>query len=301
MVHPTLIAVLGPTASGKTSWAIQLAQHFNGEILSCDSRQFYRELTIGVARPSPKELSEAHHHFIADRSIQNPLSAGEYEREALQLLDQLFQKNPIQILVGGSGLFAKALLEGFDDMPMVNPEIRASLNRMYEEEGINVLQEKLKSLDPEHANRVDMHNHQRIIRALEICIQTGMPYSQFRREQSKSRPFNVIKIAPEWEREELYDRINHRVDLMIEQGLEKEAKSVFEFRNETALQTVGYREWFDYFDGMCTRDECIEKIKQNSRNYAKRQLTWNRKEKDLHSWPASNFHEVIRFLETKLV
>lgn len=297
----TLIAVLGPTASGKTEWAIRLAEHFHSEILSCDSRQFYQELEIGVARPTQGELSRAKHHFIADRSIASPLNAGEYEREANELLEKLFKKNPVQIVVGGSGLFAKALLEGFDEMPETDPELRNKLNGIFASDGIEPLQKQLRELDPVHAEKVDMQNHQRVIRALEVCIQTGQPYSEFRSAQKRERPYDVIKIAPDWPREELYDRINQRVDIMIESGLEAEVKNVLDYRDTTALQTVGYREWFDHFDGKTSREECIEKIKQNSRNYAKRQLTWNRKESELHLFAPDQFDAVLEFVQSKLL
>mgnify|MGYP000439308369 CR=1 FL=1 len=297
---PTLIAVLGPTASGKTEWAIRIAQQFGSDILSCDSRQFYSELKIGVARPTEDELSRAKHHFIADRSIHEPLNAGEYEREALQLLESLFANNPIQVVVGGSGLFARALFEGFDDIPEVDPKIREELNSIFTERGIDPLVEELKRVDPAHAMKVDLQNHQRVIRALEICRQTGRPYSEFKTGTKAKRPFNVIKVAPDWEREELYDRINRRVDIMVEEGLEAEAKSVYPFKELVALQTVGYREWFQHFDGEWNREDTIEKIKQNSRNYAKRQLTWNRKEKDLLLYPADDFDAMLDELQSKL-
>lgn len=295
-----LIAVLGPTASGKTKWAIQLAQHFGCEILSCDSRQFYKELRIGVARPTEEELAAAPHHFIADRSIQKPLSAGEYEREALTMLKTLFASNPVQVVVGGSGLFAKALFEGFDDMPKIDPQIRNELNTQFENEGIEPLANRLKKLDPKHAERVDIQNHQRVIRALEVCIQTGKPYSDLRTGKAKERPFNIVKVAPDWEREVLYNRINQRVDLMVEAGLEEEAKSVLAYRDTPALQTVGYREWFDFFDGIHNREATVQKIKQNSRNYAKRQLTWNRKEAGLSLFQSENFEGALHYIQSKL-
>lgn len=296
----TLIAVLGPTASGKTDWAIQIARHFGAEILSCDSRQFYRELKIGVARPSEEELSQVKHHFIADRSIQHPLNAGEYEREALNLLEELFAKNSVQVVVGGSGLFARALFEGFDDIPEVDEKIRLELNEEFAQNGIEPLIQELEKVDPEHAKRVDQNNHQRVIRALEIYRQTGQPYSNFRTGEKAKRPFNIIKVAPDWEREALYDRINRRVDIMVAEGLEVEAKSVNDYRELSALQTVGYREWFQHFDGEWSRDEAIEKIKQNSRNYAKRQLTWNRKEKDLLLYSPDDFDALLDKLQSKL-
>ncbi|KAB2814889.1 tRNA (adenosine(37)-N6)-dimethylallyltransferase MiaA [Phaeocystidibacter luteus] len=300
MSTPTVIAVLGPTASGKTEWSIRLAEHFGCHILSCDSRQFYRELNIGVARPTPNELSRAPHHFIADRSIQTPLSAGEYEREALELLASLHADNPVQIVVGGSGLFAKALFEGFDDMPEVDPAIREELNAIAANEGVEPLAQRLQELDPIHAVKVDLQNPQRVIRALEICIQTGKPYSEFRTGLKAERPFKIIKVAPDWERELLYQRINSRVDIMVEAGLEAEAQSVYAYRETTALQTVGYREWFDHFDGAISRDEAIDKIKQNSRNYAKRQLTWNRKESGLLLYKPEEYDVMLDSIQQKL-
>lgn len=300
MNRKTLIAVLGPTASGKTSWSIDIARHYSSHILSCDSRQFYKELNIGVARPSLEELSRAKHHFIADRSIHQPISAGEYEREALAILDDLFDTNPVQVLVGGSGLFAKALFEGFDDMPEVDPSIRATLNSIYAESGIEPLVAELRKVDPTHAAVVDIDNHQRVIRALEIYRQTGQPYSNFRLKKKADRPFDIIKIAPDWPREMLYDRINTRVDQMVEEGLEQEARSVYEYRDLSSLQTVGYREWFEHFDGVISRDEAIDKVKKNSRNYAKRQLTWNRKESDLTLYKHSEFARVLDDLDAKL-
>lgn len=296
----TVIAILGPTASGKTEWAIKTAQTFACDILSCDSRQFYRELKIGVARPSEEELRAANHHFIADRSIEQPLSAGEYEREALDLLEHLFEQNPIQVVVGGSGLFAKALFEGFDDMPEIDPNIREELNEVWKTEGVGPLANRLAELDPIHAKRVDLQNPQRVIRALEICLQTGKTYSEFRTGQKKERPFNIIKIAPDWDREALYDRINRRVHIMVEEGLEAEARNVYPFREMTALQTVGYQEWFAHFEGELTREEAIEKIQRNSRNYAKRQLTWNRKEEGLMQFHHNDFHEALEYLKEKL-
>ncbi|NVK29129.1 MAG: tRNA (adenosine(37)-N6)-dimethylallyltransferase MiaA [Flavobacteriia bacterium] len=300
MSTPTVIAVLGPTASGKTEWSIRLAEHFGCHILSCDSRQFYKELKIGVARPSDNELARAPHHFIADRSIQQPLSAGEYEREALDLLSSLHAENPVQIVVGGSGLFAKALFEGFDDMPEVDPSIREKLNSIAATQGVEPLADQLMELDPVHAQKVDLQNPQRVIRALEICIQTGKPYSEFRTGSTALRPFKIIKVAPDWDRDVLYDRINTRVDLMVEAGLEAEAKSVYPYRQTTALQTVGYREWFDHFDGVLTREEAIVKIKQNSRNYAKRQLTWNRKESELGLYRPEEYDNMLDAIQRKL-
>lgn len=295
----TLIAVMGPTASGKTQWALKLAEHFGGEIVSCDSRQCYREMRIGVARPSADELARIPHHFIADRSIHEPLSAGQFEREALARLNALFEVHPVQAMVGGSGLFARALLEGFDELPAANPEIREALNRVFEEEGIEPLQKELQKADPEYYNEVDTNNHMRVIRALEVIRQTGRAFSQFRQGQSDKRPFRVIRIAPDWERDALYKRIDGRVDDMMKAGLEAEARDLYPCRTTPALQTVGYRELFTHFDGDISLKQAIELIRRNTRNYAKRQLTWNRKESDLSLFPPDKLKEVIAHIESK--
>ena len=243
-----LIVITGATASGKTSLAIQLANHFQTEILSADSRQFFQEMNVGTAKPTLEELKQAKHHFIDTLSIHDEYNVGQYERDASLLLEQLFQKHDTVIMAGGSGLYIKAVCDGLDHFPKVDDKFRTELRQLFEEKGIEVLQKELQELDPVYYNEVDLQNPQRLIRALEICRGTGQAYSSFRTSTSAERPFKVTKIAIKWEREQLYDRINRRVDLMLEDGLEQEAKSLFPFKHLNSLQTVGYKEWFDYFD-----------------------------------------------------
>lgn len=272
-----LIAIVGPTASGKTAVAIQLAQQYNTAILSADSRQFYKELNIGVARPTEQQLQAAPHYFIADRSIENPLSAGQFEKEALQLLEQLFVKHDVVVLVGGSGLFINTLVFGADPMPEADEAIRATLQKQFDEEGIPYLQRELQRLDPVFFAQVDQQNPLRMMRAIEVCLITGQPYSAQRKNTAKERPFETIFIGIDPPREQLYAQINHRVDIMVAEGLEDEAKRMLPYKNQSALQTVGYSEWFDFFEGKTTREEAIDLIKRNSRRYAKRQMTWFRR------------------------
>ena len=283
-----LIVITGATASGKTSLAIQLANHFQTEILSADSRQFFKEMNIGTAKPTLEELKQAKHHFIDTLSIHDEYNVGEYERDAGVLLKELFQKHDTVIMAGGSGLYIKAVCEGLDHFPKVDDKFRTELRQLVEEKGIEVLQEELKELDPVYYNEVDLQNPQRVIRALEICRGTGKAYSSFRTSTDAERPFKTTKIAIKWEREQLYDRINRRVDLMLEAGLEQEAKSLFPFKHLNSLQTVGYKEWFDYFDNKTDREEAIRLIKRNTRRYAKRQMTWLRRESDIHYFEAND-------------
>ena len=277
----TLFVIAGPTASGKTAAAIQLAQHLKTVIVSADSRQFYREISIGTAKPSNEELSAVPHYFINSHSITEVVSAGDYEKQALALLDQLFKTNDEVILVGGSGLFIKAVCEGFDAFPDPTPGIREQLNQQFEEKGIEYLQEALKLADPEYYEQVDLNNPQRMIRALEVFESTGQPYSSFRKSTLNSRPFAVKKFGLTLPRDVLYQRINQRVDGMVAQGLIEEVSSLLPSRNLNALQTVGYSELFDYFDGKTSLETAIELIKQNTRRYAKRQMTWFAKDKEI--------------------
>jgi len=272
-----LIVVGGPTASGKTGLGIRLARHFNTEILSADSRQFYREMNIGTAKPTSEELAQAKHHFIDNLSVHDRYSVGDYEREAISLLEKLYQKNDVVIMVGGAGLFIRAVCEGMDNLPNVPAHIREELNQLFENEGIVALQNKLKQADPEYYAQVDTQNPKRLIRALEVCRATGQPFSHFHNKEKTPREFVPIYIGVDWEREALYERINKRVDMMIEAGLEEEARELYPLRHLTSLQTVGYQEWFDFFDGKIDREEAIRLIKRNSRRYAKRQMTWFRK------------------------
>jgi len=276
-----LILVLGPTASGKTSLAIDLAQHYQAEILSCDARQFYREMSIGTAKPTATELAAAPHHFINSLSVHDAYSAGDYERDVLVFLKDYYQQQDIAIMTGGSGLFARIVCEGVDHYPEVPATIREDLNQLYQGKGLEVLQKELKEKDPIYYEKVDLQNHQRLIRALEICRTTGQAFSSFQGKNKVQRPFFPIKIALDWDRAILYKRINQRVDQMIVEGLEREARELFSLEQLNALKTVGYQEFFDYFRGIITKQEAIELIKRNSRRYAKRQLTWLRREKEL--------------------
>lgn len=278
----TLIVIAGPTAIGKTAMAIQLAQHFDTVILSADSRQFYREMSLGTAKPAPVELAAAQHYFIDSHSVSDPFSVGDFETQGLELLDHLFKTLDIVVLVGGSGLYIKAITEGFDNIPSADADVRDRLNTELQKKGITHLQEKLKTADPDYYNQVDINNPQRVIRALEVYESTGQPFSSFHKAETNIRPFNIIKIALDMPREQLYDRINQRVDLMMQDGLLEEVKTLVPYRQQNALNTVGYSEIFDYLEGKVTLEKAVDLIKQNTRRFAKRQLTWFRKDKDFH-------------------
>lgn len=276
-----LVVVCGATASGKTALAIHLAQAFKTEILSSDSRQFFQEMSIGTAKPDAEELAAAKHHFVDSISIHTPYNVGDFERDSIQLLNQLYQKHDVVIMAGGSGLYIRAVCEGLDHYPDIDPSIRPKLIEEFEQKGLEHLQEQLKNLDPVYYEQVDLSNHQRLIRALEICIGTEQAFSSFQTQKKANRDFEVIKVGIHWEREQLYKRINKRVNLMVKAGLETEVRNLYEHRTRNALQTVGYKELFDHFDQITTKNEAIELIKRNSRRYAKRQLTWFRKEQDI--------------------
>ncbi|WP_445451977.1 tRNA (adenosine(37)-N6)-dimethylallyltransferase MiaA [Flavobacterium sp. 25HG05S-40] len=275
-----LITIIGPTAIGKTSLSIALAQHFGCDILSCDSRQFFKEMRIGTAVPNASELASAKHHFIQNKSIFEHYTVGDFEKEAIMQLDKLFLKNNIQIMVGGSGLYVDAVLKGFDHFPDIDNAIRKKLNADFEELGITYLQQQLQKLDSEYylnialKNPQTLQNQQRMKRFVEVCLATGKPYSSFLNQKKNQRNFTPIIIGLEAERAIMYERINQRVDSMIEEGLVKEAESLFEHQQLNALQTVGYRELFDYFEGKISLDFAIEEIKKNTRRFSKRQLTW---------------------------
>lgn len=277
-----LITVIGATAIGKTALGIQLAQHFKTEIISCDSRQFYKEMKIGTAVPSAEELIAAPHYFIQNKSIFDAYNVGQFEKDALKKLEGLFSKNNIVIMVGGSGLYTNAVLEGFDDFPEVNPEIRLKLNKQIENGEIEILQKQLKDLDSDSYSTIEIENPHRLIRALEICIGTGKPYSSFKNKNKVKRNFIPIKIGLTADRELMYERINKRVDLMLEEGLLEEAKKLYPHKELNALQTVGYRELFDYFDGKYSLEIAVDEIKKNTRRFAKRQVTWNKKDPTIH-------------------
>jgi len=278
----TLIVIAGPTASGKTAAGIRLAQHYKTVVVSADSRQFYKEMSIGTAKPTLIELAEVKHYFIDSHAITDPFSVGDFEKEGLALLNDLFKSHDKVILVGGSGLYIKALCEGFDEIPQADEGIREQLNFEFEEKGIAALQEELKTADPDYYNEVDLSNPQRVIRALEVFRSTGNPFSSYRKATVNTRPFNILKIGLDLPREVLYDRINQRVDDMVKQGLIEEVRSLTPYRHLNALNTVGYSELFDYFDGKIDLDQAISLIKQNTRRFAKRQLTWFRKDQQMH-------------------
>ncbi|PTQ99316.1 tRNA dimethylallyltransferase [Mucilaginibacter yixingensis] len=277
----TLIAVVGPTASGKTAVGIELAKALNTVIISADSRQFYREMAIGTAKPTPAELAQAKHYFVDSHSIHDNFNVGGFEQEGLQLLNELFKTHDVVVMVGGSGLYVKAITEGFDDLPATDPAIRERLNAELADHGISYLQEKLKAADPVYYEQVDLNNPQRIIRALEVYEATGQPFSSFRKSAQKKRDFEVLKLGVSMPREVLYNRINLRVDEMAKQGLVDEVRALLPYRHLNALQTVGYTEIFDYLDGTTDLPTAIELIKQNTRRFAKRQMTWFNRDKEV--------------------
>ncbi len=301
MNNKFLIVVVGPTAIGKTSLSVALARRFKTEIISADSRQFFREMSIGTAAPTPLELSEAPHHFIHHLSIKEDYSVGDFEKEALKKMDELFENHREVIMVGGSGLYVDAVTKGLDHFPEVDPKIRESLNKKLKLEGLAVLQKELQLLDPDYYSEADIQNPHRIIRALEISKGTGKPYSSFRKKENAERFFETIYIGLTADRDQVYYRINRRVDLMMQEGLLEEAKSLYNQRDLNALNTVGYKEIFRYLEGDWSLEKAVEEIKKNSRRFAKRQFTWFKKNKEIHWFdhttpPA----EIIDFLEEKM-
>lgn len=292
-----LICVVGPTAIGKTALGIKLAKHFETEIISADSRQFYKEMNIGTAVPSEKELLEVKHHFIQHISIEDSYNVGDFERDALKILEELFQKKEVVIMVSGSGLYIDSVTKGLDDFPHVDESIRIKLNEELETKGLDYLQNKLKELDADAFNTIAIDNPRRVIRALEVSIQTGKPYFSFLQKKKNKRPFKTIYVGLTAERETIYDRINQRVDIMIKEGLVEEANQLIPKRDLNALETVGYKELFNYFDKEWTLDFAISEIKKNTRRFAKRQLTWYRKNEDV-AWfdYQSNVDEIITYL-----
>ena len=293
MPQPTLIVIIGPTAIGKTELCIDLAESLNTQIISADSRQIYKELNVGTAKPGKEELERVPHHFIGTKSIHDYYTAGMFELDVLQLLEDLFNKHNQIIMTGGSGLYINAVCEGIDALPRVDPEIRNKLIEQYEKEGIQSLRHDLKKLDPDYYEMVDLKNPKRLLKALEITVMTGKPYSSFLTRPNKERPFNILKIGLNKDREELYEIINKRVDKMIDKGLLEEAKELYKHKGLNALNTVGYKELFEYFDGNITYKRAIELIKRNTRHYAKRQLTWFSKDEEI-KWFHPDDKEKIR-------
>ena len=299
-MNKTLIIIAGPTAIGKTTLAISLAKHFKTEIISADSRQFYREMNIGTAKPSAVELKEVKHHLINSHSILDQFNAGDFEKESIELINKLFLDYDQVIMAGGSGLFINAVSHGFDQLPIATDEIRTYLNTILNEKGITFLQDRLKKIDPVYYKEVDIFNPQRIIRALEVFESSGKTFSSLRTNIKKQRPFNIVKIGLNTDRNLLYERINLRVDQMIKDGLIEEVKGLKSYRHLNPLNTVGYSEIFNYIDGKSTREEAIEKIKQNTRRFAKRQITWFNKSEDIKWFKPDEFDSIIQHLNSIL-
>jgi len=293
-----LIVIAGPTAVGKTEVALCLAEHFRTEIISADSRQIYKELEIGTAKPSPEELSRARHHFINTHSIEQPYDAGAYGRDALTLIQSLFKKYDTLILCGGSGLYIKSVLEGFDDMPEIPSGTREEIIAEYESKGLDWLQQEVKHIDPDYFEQVDKNNPHRLIRALELFRASGLKASQLRAKEKRKHDFSIIKIGLDLGREKLYERIDARMDAMIEGGLFKEAEYFFPKRAVNALQTVGYREIFDYIEGKYDKSEAIRLLKRNTRRYAKRQLTWFKRDPEMHWFSPGQVEEMIELIDS---
>lgn len=292
----TLIVVVGPTAVGKTALAIQLAQFYKTEIISADSRQFFEEMNIGTAKPSKEELAAAPHHFINSHSVKTLFSVGDFEVEALKLIDQLFLKKDLVIMVGGSGLYVDALCKGLDELPEIDLTIREQLNQQLANDGIESIKTQLQTLDPEYFSKVDQSNPQRMIRGLEVVLSSGQKLSSFLTAQKKERPFNIVKIGLNTERNLLYDRINHRVDLMMDAGLLEEVKNLQTYRKYNALNTVGYSELFDFIDGKTDLNSAVAMIKQNTRRFAKRQLTWFRRDENIAWFEPNQIEEIKEYL-----
>jgi len=297
----TLLILLGPTGVGKTELSLEIAKYFNTEIISCDSRQIYKEMSIGTAVPNQQTLETVPHHFIRSHSIHDYYNASKFEVEVLEKLEFLFQTQDVVLMTGGSMMYIDALCKGIDDLPEVDGELRRSLMERMQTEGIESLRNELRYHDPAYYNEVDLRNPKRILHALEICLMTGKPYSTFRINEPKERPFNIVKLGLNRDREVLYNRINDRVDTMFKNGLEKEAADLYPFRHLNSLNTVGYRELFDYFDGKITLEEAREKIKANSRKYARKQLTWFRRDPEITWFTPDMKNEIIAFADQKLL
>lgn len=293
-----LVVVTGSTAVGKTKLCIDLALKYNTEILSCDSRQFYKEISIGTAKPTKSELEQVKHHFIGNLSVKKHYNVSEYEHDAIEKIEEIFKKKNIVFMTGGSGLYIDAVCNGIDSLPNPSPELRKKLKNKFEKEGLNSIQKQLKEIDPEYYNIVDVKNPSRILRALEVCIESGEKYSELRKNRKKERSFRVLKIVLNIERQELFQRINSRVDIMIKNGLLDEVKTVFPLKEYNALKTVGYRELFSYLENEIELKQAIENIKTNTRRYAKRQLTWLKKDSEYHWFSPNQKKEIIALINS---
>jgi tRNA dimethylallyltransferase len=293
----TLVVITGPTAVGKTALCIKLAKHYGIPIINADSRQIYRELRIGTASPSDEQLREVKHYFVGSIGIDDYYNASLYEQDVLRVLDEQFCHSPIQLLTGGSMMYIDAVCNGIDDIPTIRDDIRNEMKRRYAEEGLEALCADLQRLDPEHYAVVDRKNYRRVIHALEICYQTGQTYTSFRKQERKQRPFRIVKIGLNRERDELYQRINSRVDQMMTDGLLDEARSLYDKRSNNALNTVGYKEIFDYLDGRWSLEEAVERIKGNTRRYARKQLTWYKRDEDMHWFHPNDKQQLLNYLK----
>ena len=296
----TLIVLIGPTGVGKTELSLSIAEYFNTCIVSSDSRQLYADLKIGTAAPTPDQLARVSHHFVGTLKLTDYYSAAQYETEVMSKLEELFQQNDIVVMAGGSMMYIDAICKGIDDIPTIDKDTRDLMLKRYEEEGLETLCAELKLLDPEYYRIVDLKNPKRVIHALEICYMTGKTYTSFRTRSTKERPFRIIKIGMTRARNELYDRINRRVDKMMEQGLLEEAKTVYEYKHLNSLNTVGYKELFMYLDGEWTLDFAIEKIKQNSRIYSRKQMTWFKRDHEIHWFHPEQKEEIINHINNLL-
>lgn len=292
----TLIVVTGPTAVGKTALTIEIAKHYGIPIINADSRQIYQELKIGTASPTAEQMQQVKHYFVGTKSITDYYNASMYEQEVVQLLEKLFVDSPVQLVSGGSMMYIDAVCNGIDDIPTVRDDIRNEMKRRYQEEGLDALCEDLRRLDPEHYEVVDRQNHRRVIHALEICYQTGKTYTSFRTQKRKERPFQIVKIGLTRDRQELYDRINQRVDTMMSEGLLDEVRSVSAYRSTNALNTVGYKELFDYIDGRWPLEEAVERIKGNTRRYARKQLTWYKRDEQVTWFHPDQQDKILKFI-----
>lgn len=300
MNKPTLIVLIGPTGVGKTELSLSIAERYKTEIISADSRQLYADLKIGTAAPTPEQLARVHHHFVGTLNLTDYYSAAQYEAEVMKKLEQLFKVHDVVLLTGGSMMYVDAVCKGIDDIPTVDKDTRELMMKRYEEEGLERLCAELKLLDPAYYAQVDLKNPKRVIHALEICYMTGKTYTSFRTQTKKGRPFNIIKIGLKREREELYDRINRRVDIMMEDGLLDEAKSVYAFKGLNSLNTVGYKEIFSYLDGEWDLPFAIEKIKQNSRIYSRKQMTWFKRDEEITWFHPDQHEEILNHIDSLL-
>ncbi len=295
-----LLVIIGPTGVGKTELSLRIAENFGTEIVSADSRQLYANLKIGTAAPTPEELQRVPHHFIGTLQLTDYYSAAQYEEDALKLLDHLFQTKDVVILTGGSMMYVDAVCKGIDDIPTVDEETRKTLLERYEKEGLEQLCAELKLLDPDYYKIVDLKNHKRVIHALEICYMTGKTYTSFRTQEKKTRPFRMIKIGLTRDREELYARINQRVDIMMEQGLLDEVKQVYPYRQLNSLNTVGYKELFNYLDGEWELPFAIDKIKQNSRIYSRKQMTWFKRDEEIRWFHPNQEEDILTYIKQEI-